>query len=608
MYKDPTPHWADINAPGDLGVLDERELRRAVMKRWLELENIYNATWAQPHRDIAAYIQPDRGQFDQLQAGNRGQRNDGCILNGCATDAMQKLGAAMDSGITSEAREWFLVSPENPLDAEDDTNREYCHDVQTVLFSIFAKGNFYGSNRNLLLDLVGPGTGLMYAWEDDETVVRFEHAPYGTYRLGLDGRRRVNMVAHRYVRTASQMAQEFGFDKISPGAQMALKNGLPQVAYQVLHVIEQRDLRRYAGDDPRARGASKKPWASYWLEVGAGWWGAATVMGTGEVNDYTGPQGMLRVSGFDDEPFIAPRWNAIGDDAYGKESPGRNAIGDVKQLQAFEHQAAKAIALIVQPPMSAPDKMVNASLKPGAMNRIPGDANGAKFEPSVIIQPGTMEAIRQERQILEQRINRWFYGDVLFLISQDQNAQPKTAEEIRGKKEERLLQLVAVFSRYADEALKKVIARTFYLAQKRGMLPKPPPGLLKAGKLKLEFQNPLVAAQRTVGFSGMQQLVSLGTALGQAKAAGADKLDTDEIMNTAAAMLGVKPKLLKSNAVLAQQRQAQAQQQQAQQQGQAMTQAAPAIKDLSNSDPEKLRDLLSTFGPNAVAQGAGGGP
>ena len=41
-------------------VLDERELRRAVMKRWLELENIYNATWAQPHRDIAAYIQPDR--------------------------------------------------------------------------------------------------------------------------------------------------------------------------------------------------------------------------------------------------------------------------------------------------------------------------------------------------------------------------------------------------------------------------------------------------------------------------------------------------------------------------------------------------------------------
>jgi hypothetical protein len=131
----------------------------------------------------------------------------------------------------------------------------------------------------------------------------------------------------------------------------------------------------------------------------------------------------------------------------------------------------------------------------------------------------------------------------------------------------------------------------------------PPQQLLRRGRIKVDFQNPLVTAQKTIHFTGVQQLISLGIAVAQAKVAGADKLDGDEIMDSGADMLGTKPNLLKSDDALTAERQAAQQQQQAAAAGSAMTQAAPAIKDLSNADPEKLRSLLSSLGPAAVAQG-----
>ena len=46
------------------------------------------------------------------------------------------------------------------------------------------------------------------------------------------------------------------------------------------------------------------------------------------------PDKILRERGYESVPFIAPRWDVVATDTYGN-SPGMEALGDVKMLQKF---------------------------------------------------------------------------------------------------------------------------------------------------------------------------------------------------------------------------------------------------------------------------------
>jgi hypothetical protein len=574
------------------------EKRRRCLKLWRELDSIYQNSWLPTHRDIIEFMQPNRGAFLPADS-NRGNRRDGEIVNDTAGDCLRKLAAAIDTGATSEAREFFTMAPEDPRLSESQAVREYLHEAQTILFALIAKSNFHPANRNVIEDLVGPAIGLMLIMEDPVRFFLCTHVPIGQYRVAADASGEVNTVLRLFTYTAAQMAEEFGLEKLSLGAQSSMRNLNTQTPYQVLHVIEPRTTREYGKID-----AKNKPWSSTWLEIGLG---APTATTPGaEPTDPFAPSQLLRESGFDEQPFSCPRWNQIGQDVYGKDSPGWTTLGDTKALQAMELGSATAIARIYDPPLNVPESLKNASLVPGAINPQPNDSR-SKVEPTVMIPPEAVTVGQSERDRIERRVGRGCYSDVLFLLSNDERTQPRTAEEIRGKKEERLLQLGGMFSRFADEHLRRAIGRMFAIAQRRGLLPRPPPELLQDGRIRLDFQNPLVVAQRAIGFTAMKEILSLGIAVAQARAAGADKIDGDEVMDTGAEMMGVKPSILKSDEKLAQERQQAAKAAQAKAMGEAMTQAAPAIKDLSNSDPEQLRQLAGMFGPAAAAQATGNG-
>jgi hypothetical protein len=80
------------------------------------------------------------------------------------------------------------------------------------------------------------------------------------------------------------------------------------------------------------------------------------------------------------------------------------------------------------------------------------DNSHAKFEPSYVPDHQAMTVAAAEKRELEKRINRGHYGEILFLISRTRE-HAGNAEEIRAKKEERLLQLGGVGGRFTDEGL-----------------------------------------------------------------------------------------------------------------------------------------------------------
>ena len=63
--------------------------------------------------------------------------------------------------------------------------------------------------------------------------------------------------------------------------------------------------------------------------------------------------GILRESGFKTFRALCPRWATSGGDIYGN-SPGMEALGDIKQLQHEQLRKSEAIDYKLRPPLQGP--------------------------------------------------------------------------------------------------------------------------------------------------------------------------------------------------------------------------------------------------------------
>ena len=64
----------------------------------------------------------------------------------------------------------------------------------------------------------------------------------------------------------------------------------------------------------------------------------------------------LRVSGYAEFPIVAPRWEVVGGDFYGR-GPGWNALGESKTLQELRKDYLVAQKMTIQPPMMGPSSL-----------------------------------------------------------------------------------------------------------------------------------------------------------------------------------------------------------------------------------------------------------
>lgn len=588
------------------------------IREWSMLDQQYiSGSWQQRQQEVINFITPYRGRF-QLDEQNQQPRKDQNIINDTASDAGKKLSAAAQMGITSPARKWAAFTSSDPVLRDDPECKRWFDDARDVVLQLFAESNFYKTLAAVYDDLVDPATSLMWIEEDDRDVIRGVHVPVGQYRLAVDARRRVSSTFWRMSMTVEQVVDQFcrgdgkggrlaspDFSRVSYRVKDAWQNRRYYDWITMLHVCQQRRDRQFGKIDAR-----NKPWSSCWME----WSGppSQTPGGANSIPQDGYPRQLLADGGFDEQPFIAPRWDAIGEDAYGCNSPGMYIVGAVRSTQSLEGAGGVLVATIAKPPMNVPPQLASSSLVPGARNAV--EDPRVKFEPSYVPEPNSVTVVDNKLARFEQRITRAYYGDLLFLISADPRTQPATAEEIRAKQQERLLALGGFFGRFSDEALTPAINRTLAIAQRKRLIPPPPRKLLEAafrgGRiLKVEFMNSIAEAMKAQGVAPILGWVNDAATI--AKETGRsdvlDKIDFDKFMDTTADMRGVPNKLVVPDEVIAQKRQAQAQAAAQQQQTEQQVQQAKTYKDLSQADPEQLADMYRQFGPAAEAEATGSG-
>ena len=91
-----------------------------VRKHFLELVNV-RRTWEPTWRDVRDLVVPARGRsldgIENVAEANSGIRHDKRI-NGTTSRALKVLSAGIQSGVTSKARQWFvLANPDQALNS-----------------------------------------------------------------------------------------------------------------------------------------------------------------------------------------------------------------------------------------------------------------------------------------------------------------------------------------------------------------------------------------------------------------------------------------------------------------------------------------------------------
>ncbi|HCT9373646.1 TPA: phage tail protein [Klebsiella quasipneumoniae] len=554
-------------------------LKEQLQKQQAQLTN--DRSSFDPHwRELSDFINP-RGSRFLVTDVNRDDRRNTKIVDPTATLAARTLSSGMMSGITSPARPWFKLATPDPDMMDYGPVKLWLEVVQRRMNEVFNKSNIYQSLPLLYSSLGNYSTGAMAVLEDDSDVIRTMMFPIGSYYMANSARGSVDTCFRKFSMTVRQLVMEFGLNNVSDSVKGMWDSGNYESWIEVIHAVYPNIDR-----DTAKLNSKNKPVKSVYYEVG------------GDSDK------LLRESGFDEFPIMAPRWEVNGEDVYGSSCPGMIALGQVKALQLEQKRKSQLIDKATNPPMVGPSSLRNqrVSLLPGDITYINQVTGQEGLKPAYLVNPNTADLLA-DIQDTRQIINSAYFVD-LFMMLQNINTRSMPVEAVIEMKEEKLLMLGPVLERLNDECLNPLIDRTFSIMARKNLLP-PPPDVLQGMPLRIEYISVMAQAQKSIGLSSLSSTVGFIGQLAQAKPEALDKLNVDQAIDAFAEMSGVSPTVIVPQEQVEQVREQRAQQQQQQQMvamGMAAAQGAKTLSEAQTADPSVLTALSNAAGAPAGGQ------
>jgi hypothetical protein len=548
----------------------ERTLRQQLLQRWSALR-LERSSWWSHWKEISDYLLPRSGRFFATDR-NRGDKRHNSIYDSTATRALRVLAAGMMAGMTSPARPWFRLTTSIPeLDESADVKR-WLSDVTRLMQMVFAKSNTYRALHSMYEEMGAFGTAASIVLKDYDDVIRHYVLTIGEYAIAADYRGVVDTLYRECQMTVAQMVEEFGYRNCSKTVQSLFDRGALDQWVTVVHAIEPRAVR-----DPTKRDSKNMPWRSVYFELSSS-------------------DEVLRESGFKQFPALCPRWLVMGGDIYGN-SPGMEALGDIKQLQHEQYRKALGIDYKTNPPLQVPTSMKSREVDtlPGGVTYIDTASATVGIRPAYEVNLD-LSHLLADIQDVRERIKACFYAD-LFLMLANGVDQRMTATEVAERHEEKLLMLGPVLERMHNEILDPLIDITFTRMVEAGIVP-PPPQDLQGMELHVEFVSMLAQAQRAIATNSVDRFVSNLGAIAQIKPEVLDKFDADHWADIYSDMLGVDPELVVPGDKVALIRRQRAEAAQAQQQAAVLAQGADVAQKLGRIDtskPNALTDVTRLF-------------
>jgi hypothetical protein len=546
--------------------------------------------------DLATYLMPRRSRF-QVTDRNKGDRRSTAIIDSAPRFAARTLQSGMHAGLTSPARPWMRVTTHDTELAEFGPVKLWLHTVTRRMLDVFHRSNLYNALPTVYGDMGVFSSAAVAVLEDDEELLRAYPYPIGCYAFSVDGRGLVSTWVRDYQLNVRQVVDQFGripgtrdidWSKLS----IAVKNqwdksnyeGPVEVSWHVCPNDEYNPRGLFARDTMR--------WRSYHYERGR------------EEKDrpkhVNGADGFLRVSGFNEFPVLAPRWDVTAEDSYGTDGPGMLTLGDVKQLQLMQRNKAKAIAKALDPPLKGPPELKNQKVShlPGDITYVVERDGRGGLQPIHEVRLEGLQYFVMDMQETRDRVRRGFYEDLFLMLAMSdgvRGAQPITAAEVAERHEEKLLALGPVLERTNDELLDPLVDRTFAMMLRAGAIPAPPQEL-EGIDLKVEYTSLMAQVQKLVGAAGHDRFLQSSLQLAQVFPEARHKIRVFQAIDDMADMYGVNPNLVRSDEEAQQLAQQEAEAAAAQQQAAQMKDLAAAGKSMGDTSLDGNTALNALLG------------
>ncbi len=555
---------------------DYQDEYKFLMNRWSALSN-ERSSWMSHWRELTKFFSPRSGQF--LSEGAIGQKqNNGAkmhthILDNSPLRSVTVATAGLMAGMTSPARPWFRLQTPDPQLNKQHRVRQWLSDVEDVMRDVFLYSNTYRAYRRIYKDLVTIGTGASFKMSDGQDVVRHYTLAPGEYCVGVNEREVIDTLYRQFQMTVDQLVSKFGYQNCSTRVKNMYDSKNLTAYVPVMHAIEPRRER-----DPFKIDNVNMPWKSCYLEIDSA------------------DKGLLSVSGFRHFPGIIPRWEVEAHDHYGV-APAMSALGDNKQLQQEQYRKSQGIDYQTQPPLQVPSTLVGAIEKgPGGITMVDAVGQGIKSAWDVELN---LEYLLNDIRDVRARISAALFEDLFLMFTMEgPGVQPKTAEEIAAKKEEKLLMIGPVLENLQDEMLTPEIESTFIFMLQAGLVPPAPPELHNQ-PLVIKFVSILAQAQRLIGVNSVDRMIGTVVNMSAAKPQVLDKLDGDAIVDYYADVFNIDPDLIVGNdqvAIIRQQRAAQQAKQQAMEAAPAAAQTAKTLGETNVQGANAAVNALSSLG------------
>ncbi len=523
--------------------------KRRIVAQMYEERQQQEHTW----RQLSRYINPARGRFDEDNRTSEGKRRDYFLLDPYPMEAHGKCAAGLHSGLTSPSRPWFELGLADQELASYHTVKLWLDDCKEILMDIYAKSNVYNTLLQIEAELSQFGTAGALMLEDLGTAIWCRPYTCGEYAGDVDARGRMAKLARKMRLKAWQMVEEFGLDVVSEAVKTAYNQNDEKSDFEIQMLIE-----RNPNYDPDAFGVGNFPWRSYYFES-------------------TAQEKFLKISGFNECPFLMPRWTTIANGIYGT-GPGHNALGNCMQLQKLETVNMQLLENRANPPMIVPASVGKVNRLPGKMTLVPDPTIGAGIRP-LFEATGSREEVLQTIQFKQSQIGAAFFND-LFVMLANNDTPEMTAREVAERHEEKLLMLSPVLEQMHNEVLAPLTKRAFEICLRNGLFPPMPQELQgQEGTIKAEFISLLAQAQKAVAAPAMEKTLALAGNLAGISPDIMDNLDLDATIRKHAQYTGTPESVLRDEDDVAKMRQDRAAAQQQQKQLENAAAMAGPLKD-----------------------------
>jgi hypothetical protein len=527
---------------------------QAAIRRWEELRSdrvVHEQYW----EDIARLIRPQRGGFGVDMTTERSPEKP---LSSAPILAAQGFAAGIYANITNPAMNWFGFAVADPDLNSWQPMAEWRDIVTRRVSASFAPSvsSFYPSTYQTYADLACFGNGAGYD-EVEPGTRRFVDVALSLAEVvyAIDGFGRVMEVVRRF--------------RLTPRAAVLMFKGdaLPAKVYELAdrhstdrHAYYQHVFRNDAFQKGRI-GAAGKRWTSlYACEV---------------------EEALVRLRGYDDMPFYAPRWDVDSGQVWGT-GPGFVALASARTANQMHAATIRAAQQAADPTRLAPDRdtwALSGRIRPGAVVYGGVNANGQPLIRN-LEGPGNIGLTIEEKRQMTEDIKEAFQYTLMSLNGRT----GLTREETLIMEEARLRNWAPHADRIMEEYAARKVERRFQLLWKAGQLPPPPPEA--AGQpLRITYQSAAAMAMRAREGMAIRQFLADVAPMAQVDPRYMDRVSPDDLMEALHdATPSLPARILRSRDeadALAEQR---AQMQQAQMAMQAAQAGGSAMRDMAQAE------------------------